>query len=187
MSVVISCVQFSGIVVVEEKDGCGYRMKGEKVTLALLQKSISVVRWAAWWPHEALTAPDLKRYTCCETWRLLAFVVQKHFKCWILWFRGSILIILISLIWFGALRFGQCISNLNVLLVERWIDVSTSKCSPCTEICWVLFVLFLFFLRRVKEHNSLLFFSINAFHLCLEMVPIEFLLIHKAVVSMKLS
>lgn len=31
------------------------------------------------------------------------------------------------------------------------------------------------------------YFLISAFHLCLEMVSIEFLIIHKAVVSMKLS
>lgn len=26
--------------------------------------------------NRALTAPELKRYTCCERWRLLSFVVQ---------------------------------------------------------------------------------------------------------------
>lgn len=47
--------------------------EGEKVTLDLLQKSISVERWAALWRRQALTAPELKCYTCCEAWRLLSF------------------------------------------------------------------------------------------------------------------
>ncbi len=94
----------------------------EKVTLDLLQRSISVERRAAWRLARTLKAPELKCYTCCETWRLSLFVGQ------------NIFLILVPFI------LGECLLKFHIFLLIWGLRISSVQFIPQCLTCgmWCL-------------------------------------------------
>lgn len=66
---------FQGLLMRGEAGAIGWRGEGHIGSVTEINFSGEVSSLVTWW-HQALTAPQLKQYTCCETRRLLSFVVQ---------------------------------------------------------------------------------------------------------------
>lgn len=121
----ISCVQFSELVG-EGEDWIGWWREGHIGSVAEINFTGVLSSLVT---NRALTAPELKHYTGCERWRLLSFVVQNTLNVRSS-FSGGLYELYRFPCQFGAFGFGRCIPNLNVLLLERWIDafsVSTKQ------------------------------------------------------------
>lgn len=175
----IGCVELSGIAV--EGEVCGYEMKGRRSHWVCYRNQF---QWRGEQLGSSIKLSQLLNWNVTLAVRhgALIFCGAKRFKCWILLFWeawGGVYMLSRFPCWFGGLRIwsvffkAECLTSgkMNWCVVFR-----QSKCSTYWN-SWNFREMGFFF------H----FFFISTFLLCLDMVCIEFLIIHKAVVSMKLS